>query len=328
MIRALFVDPGGVIRFDVPPADFASAVQQEGGLLWVDMSEEPPDDAEQILRESFNFHPLAIDDALQEVHVPKVDDWGDYAYLVLHSVSPEWETSQPLHMLELDIFLGANYLVTSHEQPIPAVDRLQSLCHRDERRLKRGADYLLYLLVDELVADYMPLVETLDDAIEDFEDEVFDRHDKDILQRLFSLKRALLHLRRILTPQREVLNKLSRGDYAVIAPDHRVYFRDVYDHLVRLHDINETMRDLVSTALETYLSVINNRINDVMKTLTVITTLFMPVSFIASFFGMNFFQPSAQLEGWTGRPVFFLALGVTLLLPLGLYVWIRRRTEL
>ena len=328
MIRALFMDSNGTTQFDVPPERFVAALQQTSGLLWVDMSDEPIDDAERILRESFNFHPLAIDDALQETHAPKVDDWGDYAYLVLHSVSAEWEPSQPLHLLELDIFLGANYMVTSHERPIAAVDRLWSLCRRDERRLKRGADYLLYLLVDELVSDYMPLVEKLDDAIEGFEDEVFDRHGKDILQRLFSLKRALLNLRRILTPQREVLNKLSRGDFSVIASDHRIYFRDVYDHLVRLHDINETMRDLVSAALETYLSVINNRINDVMKTLTVITTLFMPISFIASFFGMNFFQASAQLNGWTGRPVFFFTLGVTLLLPLGLFVLIRRRAEL
>ncbi len=128
-------------------------------------------------------------------------------------------------------------------------------------------------------------------AIDQTEDEVFDNPTPQTLERIFSLKRAVLHLRRVIGPQREVLNRLARDDFAVIDPRTRVYFRDVYDHLVRLHDITESIRDLVSGALDTYLSVINNRMNDIMKTLTVITTLFMPISFLAGFFGMNFFVP-------------------------------------
>ena len=126
-------------------------------------------------------------------------------------------------------------------------------------------------------------------------------------------------------PQREVLNKLARGDYATIDAGDRVFFRDVYDHLVRLHDITESLRDLVSGALDTYLSVVSNRMNDVMKTLTVITTLFMPMSFLAGFFGMNFFQATVPFEAWTGRVAFGLMITAMILLPLGIFLWIRRR---
>jgi magnesium transporter len=133
-------------------------------------------------------------------------------------------------------------------------------------------------------------------------------------------------MRRILLPQREVLNKLARDDYRVIDPNDRIFFRDIYDHLVRLHDLNESLRDLVSGVMDTYLSVINNRMNEVMKTLAVITTLFMPITFVTGFFGMNFFEPVAGLLGWTSEQVFIITLGILLLLPIGMYIWMRRRT--
>ena len=132
-------------------------------------------------------------------------------------------------------------------------------------------------------------------------------------------------MRRIVSPQREVLNKLARDDYLVIDAEGRVYFLDVYDHLVRLYDINEGLRDLIGGALDTYLSVINNRMNDVMKTLTIITTLFMPISFLVGFFGMNFFQPFTRLDAWTSNPAFILTLAVVVLMPFGMFLWIRRR---
>jgi magnesium transporter len=143
---------------------------------------------------------------------------------------------------------------------------------------------------------------------------------------LFDLKRILLAMRRILLPQREVLNKMARDDYKVIDQKDRIFFRDIYDHLVRLHDLNESLRDLVGGVLDTYLSVINNRMNEVMKTLTTITTLFMPISFVTGFFGMNFFEPVASLVDWTARQAFFVTLGIFMLLPFGMYIWMRRKT--
>jgi magnesium transporter len=130
----------------------------------------------------------------------------------------------------------------------------------------------------------------------------------------------------VLSPLREVLNKLARDDYDVIDAKDRVYFRDVYDHLVRLHDISESLRDLVGGVLDTYLSVINNRMNEIMKTLTLITTLFMPITFVTGFFGMNFFQPvSTELSRWTSNPAFIVMLTIVIVTPMGMFLWMRRR---
>jgi magnesium transporter len=145
------------------------------------------------------------------------------------------------------------------------------------------------------------------------------------LEELFTIKRTLLRLRRIVAPQREVLNKLGRGDYGVIDVERRVFFRDVYDHLVRLYDITEGLRDLVGSAVDTHLSVVSNRMNDVMKMLAIITTLVMPLSFLTGFFGMNFFQPVSPLDAWTGRAVFGLALAAMVVVPVVMYLWMRRR---
>jgi magnesium transporter len=326
VIRALYRAPDGQTRFDVTPEEFPSLLQVQDGLLWVDLVGEPDDVCEPILRDTFGFHPLAVDDALQESHVPKVDDWGTYLYVVLHAiVFDEGDRGDMISTLELDAFLGTHYLVLHHDQPIAAVDKVWGLYRRDERRLK-GADHLLYRLSDEIVAGYMPEVEEMDETIDGLEDQIFGTASPGTVERLFALKRALLHERRILLPLREVLNRLARDEYAVIQPGERVFFRDVYDHLVRLHDINESMRDLVGGALDTYLSVVNNRLNEVMKTLTLITTLFMPISFVAGFFGMNFFQPVYDpLKAWTGGPAFYLMMAVMILMPLGMYLWIRKR---
>jgi magnesium transporter len=185
---------------------------------------------------------------------------------------------------------------------------------------------LLYKLIDDLVAEYLPMIEAIDDQIDRVEDEVLTRAAPDTLERIFSLKRILLSMRRIITPQREVLNKLARDDFDVVDPHDRIFFRDIYDHLVRLHDVNESMRDLVSGSLDTYLSVVNNRMNDIMKALTIITTLFMPISFITGFFGMNFFEPVAGLTNWTSRLSFGFILLVFIAVPIGMYLWMKRRT--
>jgi magnesium transporter len=325
MIRSLYRTPDGRVHKDLEADEFGAALQDPHGLLWVDFSCESPDMCEPILRRTFDFHPLAVDDALAEAHVPKVDDWGQYLYLALHAVVFGSQDALTLDTLELDLFLGPNYLVTYQAQPVATVDRVWAACQRDDRHLQRGATYLLYKVADELVADYMPVIEQIDDMIDQIEDRVFDDPVPELLQQLFTLKRALLRLRRIVAPQREVLNKLGRGDYDVIDPDRRVFFRDVYDHLVRLHDIIESLRDLVGSALDTYLSVVNNRMNDVMKTLTIITTLVMPLSFLTGFFGMNFFQPVTLLDAWTGRATFGLALTTMVLMPIGMYLWMRRR---
>jgi len=326
MIRALYFAPGKALRTDVHPDEFQRLRRGRRGLLWVDFLSEPPETAEPILR-GFGFHPLAIDDALEETHVPKIDDWGDYLYIVLNIMNYKADNGsfQP-EVDELDIFLGHNFVITHHDQLIASIEDSWIACQRDERHLHEGADHLLYRIIDALVTAYMPVVEEIDRQIDLVEDQVFDRPTPATLAQIFGLKRVLLAMRRILLPQREVLNKLARDDYRVIDPKDRVFFRDIYDHLVRLHDLNESLRDLLSGALDTYLSVINNRMNEIMKTLTIITTLFMPITFVTGFFGMNFFEPIASLLGWTSRQAFTVTMAILIFLPAGMYMWMRRRT--
>jgi magnesium transporter len=307
------------------PADFPNAIRDREGLLWVDLAAEPAESCEPILRDVFGFHPLAVDDALEERHVPRVDDWGDYLYLVLQAVTFDQHSEEPLSTVELDAFLGRNHLVTYHTQRIAAVDQVWTLCQRDQRHLQRGTGYLFYKLADELVTHYMPVVEEIDDAIDAIEDQVFGEPTSSTLQQIFTIKRALLRLRRIMGPQREMLNKLARGDYPVLATGDRVFFRDVYDHLVRLYDITESLRELAGSALDTYLSVVNNRMNQVMKILTVFTALFMPISFLAGFFGMNFFQPVVAMSAWTSQLAFTLTLAAMISALVGMCLWMRRR---
>ena len=326
MIRSLFYTTGKPIRKDIPAHEFPQLIQNLQGLLWVDFVSEPPEICLPILQ-SFGFHPLAIDDALQETHSPKLDDWGDYLYIALNYMNAKedgdsWETEVD----ELDIFLGQNYIVTHHDYPVAAIEETWASCDRDPRNVQEGADHLLYKIIDNLVAGYMPTVEKIDSAIDQIEDQVFDRPSPRTLEKLFALKRVLLAMRRILLPQREVLNKLARDDYKVIDPRDRIFFRDIYDHLVRLHDLNESLRDLVGGVLDTYLSVVNNRMNEIMKTLTTITVLFMPLTVLTGFFGMNFFEPLGLMKEWTTSPVFYLTLATIFLLPTGMYIWMRRRT--
>lgn len=325
MPRAIFYSGTGELITELKTNDYASALQDKLGVLWVDFTGEDPQSSEQILLSIFGFHPLAVDDALRETHVPKVDDWDAYLYIALHAVSYT-SSNEDIDTIELDVFLGENYIVTHHDLPIQALDRVWDTCLKDSRYLKRGADHVMYELTDELVVDYMQVVEALDEEIERVEDLIFNRASSEVVQRIFTLKRSTLHLRRVLSPLREVLNKLARDDYGVIDAKDRVYFRDVYDHLVRLHDISESLRDLVGGVLDTYLSVINNRMNDIMKTLTMITTVFMPISFLVGFYGMNFFQPTSDnLSKWTGNAAFIVMMVVMIGTPVLMFTWMRSK---
>ena len=326
MIRIHCLKSDGVLRDDLTPQDIPTVLSTPGSMLWVDFVGETPEVCEPILHDVFGFHPLAVDDALRESHVPKVDDWDSYLYIVLHDIGFN-QASLEVETFELDVFLGDNYIVTHHDFPIASLDRAWAVCGRDERNCKKGPDHVLYRITDELTADYMAAIEEIDDQIELLENEVFSKPQPSIAQRIFTLKRATLHLRRVMSPLREVLNRLARDDYAMIDQRDQVYFRDVYDHLVRLHDIAESLRDLIGGVLDTYLSVINNRMNDIMKTLTLITTLFMPISFLAGFFGMNFFAPEATspLNRWVDLPTFIPMLILFIVVPLLMFLWMRRR---
>lgn len=322
-MHILYWDETGELQTNVGAPQLPALLHSGKGCVWVDFAGDADAISEPILRDEFGFHPLAVDDALRESHVPKLDDWGSYLYVVLHA--PHLNADWTLDTLELDVFLGEHYLVTHHDTPVPAVERVYELIQRDRRLRQRGAVYLMYLIVDELMSQTMPLFDTIEEEVEALEDTLFTHTAPDALERLFKLKRMLLALRRMLMPEREVLNRLARGDVLLIDTEGRYLFRDIYDHLVRLNDLNENLRDLIGSALDTYLSVVNNRMNEAMKTLAIITTVFMPSSFLAGFFGMNFFAPEGARLRVFGASELWLVIAAMLSAVLAMGLWIRRR---
>ncbi len=325
MFRALYSSKSGQLRTNLELVDLAFALYEPDGLLWVDFYGNHEEKDEEILAETFGFHPLAIDDAIRESHVPKIDNWGNYLYLVFQAISIERTNILQLEAKELDIFVGKNYIVTHHDQAIDALDHIWSTVQRSEKLLKHGTDHLLYRIADEVIGSYMSVFNTLEDEIDHLEVQVFNKTQAGVMERAFNLNRILLNLRRILIPQREVLNKLSRDEFEVIDTRDQMYFRDVYDHLVRMHNTAESMQELVSGTLGVHLSMVNNRLNEVVKVLTIITTFFMPLTFITSFFGMNFFFPRQAISVWMEKPVFILVLAVLFISPVLMLRILRRK---
>ena len=315
------------MSLDVPASELGKLREDPKVTVWVDIKPENGEDhgSEKLLLEQFGFHPLAVDDALRETHVPKVDDWHDYIYVVLQAAGFDLE-EQKIATHELDAFVGRNFLVTHHSEPISSLDTVWQAASREPKRLASGPDNLFYQIADAIVADYMPIVDDLDEWIDRVEDDVFGKPTPEILSSIFHQKRTLISLRRTLAGLREVMNRLARDDYEVIDKRDRIYFRDVYDHLVRLYEIVESLRDLVAGSLDTYLSVTSNRTNEIMKTLTIVSVIFMPISFLAGFFGMNFFGDAFAIHPDVhGNWVFWLSLAVMLVLPPTMYAWMRLR---
>jgi magnesium transporter len=317
MIRSLYCPKNRPHQSDLSPTDMAQALQDAEGLLWVSLEQPTEAEIQTILADTFHFHPLAIEDCLSDGYqAPKVDIFGDYLFIIVHALQPNFPLDQ-FDTMELNCFLGRNYLVTSHRHPqMPPVQAVWERLARDERPLTRGADFLCYTILDRLVDEYMPLLDVMDEEIDRLEDEVVLKRPKpDVLERILSLKHSILTLRRIIAPQREVMNRLSRDDLPQIADVHHIYYRDIYDHLVRVHDLSESIRDVVTGALDTYLSATSNRLNEIMKALTIVSTIFLPLSFIAGVYGMNFkYFPELQWQyGYCYVWGIFIAIAVGML---------------
>jgi len=328
-IRLTYRDGTGVLHMDWPTSRVEECLVDKAGIVWVDIQgpeQHATINLENWLCEVFHFHPLAIEDALKECHIPKVDDWGDYLYVVFHLAKIEPQ-SDVLELQELDIFLGPNYLVTYHSAPLAILDQDRLNIERDPRdRLRDGADHLLIRFLELAVDQSLSAIEQLDDRVDAIQDAVIKNASPKNLQSIFRVKRSAIELHKNLGPQREVLTKLARDPYKPIQPKHRVYFRDLYDHVVRIHDISESLRDLISGTLDTYLSVVSNRTNDIMKTLTIVTVMFMPMSFLTSFFGMNFFGESLALQAPMPRALlFWTTCGIMAVSPCFIWIYARRR---
>jgi magnesium transporter len=299
------------------------ALQNPEGLLWVSL--EQPDSAEtdQILRDVFNFHPLAIEDSQSTGYqTAKIDEYGQYLLIIAHALAASTVHINSDSSLELNLFLGENYLVTSYNSAdMPPVREVWERLQRDERIVQNGSDYLCHAILDHLVDDYFPLLDQMDETIEALEDQVLKNPTTDTLSKLLESKHDLMSLRRIISPQREVINRLSRDDYPMIDKQSRLYYRDVYDHLVRLQDLSESLRDIVSGALDIYLNSTSLRLNEVMRSLTIVSTIFLPLTFVAGIYGMNFdYMPEIP---W--RYGYLFVWVIFILIIVGMLAWFRHR---
>ncbi len=268
-------------------AELQQALADEGGLVWVDLLIGSEADA-RVLSEVFQFHPLTIEDcASPQIDPAKADDYDNYLFIVVQALAP-YVAHEELRAFEVDLYLGHNFVVSCHQEPASAVDRFRERCRRDEGLLSRGSDWLLHGLLDALVDEYLPIVDAVDDTIDRLEEEVLRHPETYMLQQIMMVKRNSLRLRRATTPQRDIMNRLSRAEYPkLIREETAIYYRDVYDHLVRIEYLVEALRDLADGALNTYLSVVSNRLNEVMKILTV---AFVPLTIgtlISGIYGMN-----------------------------------------
>jgi magnesium transporter len=313
---------GGALEENVNRSRMLAALSEKDSLLWVDL-EDPNEFESDSLVEIFNFHPLAIEDCLNDQSQPKLDDYEEYLFLVMHAVSlaqEEHEKSKRLSTAELDMFFGRNYIVTFHHVPIKSVQNVRDyLRKKPERYLGQGSDVLAHAILDQLVDNYQPILDYYDEKIDRLEDEIFANTPADYLGTLMSVKQDIFTLKRIVFPQRDTLSQLARNPTPFICPDHQMYFRDVCDHLIRVYTVAETLHENLSSILQVYFSYSSVKLNEVVKHLTVLATLTMPPLVIASIYGMNFkHMPELSWEhGYT------FAIGLSLFTTILLLIWMR-----
>jgi magnesium transporter len=322
MITSWYRTGAGELRRDLPPEAVREALADERGLLWIDITSNARDEGEPLLSGIFNFHPLTIDDCYNDlVDPPKIDDHGTYLFIIVQDVQYDPRMEQ-LTTRELDLYLGPNYVVSFHKLPVRAVEELQRRADNHERWTARGAGFLAHALIDIVVDDYHPVAAAIDEQVEAVQEQVIDRPERDILQHVLRLKRNAQRLKRSVLPQRDVANRLSRGEFALIPQESLIYFRDIYDHTVRVEELIDTVRDLAESALNTYLSSLNNRINEVMKTLAIVTLFFLPMTLITGVYGTNFEETLPEYSwnyGFAAMFVMMVALVVFLI------IWVRAR---
>lgn len=285
--RAFYISPQGELQRDLNEDEIKASFELGQGLLWVDVADTSEEDG-KLLEQIFNFHPLAIEDCVStNIHAPKVDDFDDYLFIVIHGINYAVE-SEIVETAELAIFLGEHFVVSSHNLPLYSVEAVRGMVEKDGRPMKRGADFLAHALIDVLIDNVLPTVDKMTEIAEDIEEEVIRNPQPPTLEAILKLKRSSVHLHRVMAPQREVLNRVSRGDFKFIRDEASIFYRDIYDHIVRIEDLNQTVRDMTDNTLATYLSSVANRQNEVMKVLSVVAGIFLPLTLVVGIYGMNF----------------------------------------
>jgi magnesium transporter len=292
-----------------------------GVNVWVDLA-APSTEELRILTDVFHFHPLAIEDAVAEVHYPKIESYDGYLYLILHGIDyRKSETAFATH--DTDFFLGSNYLVTIHDGQMRSVAAVRDVCFRNEHVLAEGPAALMHRIIDRMVDNYRPEVDELEKWLDELETQVFECPHRDLIREILDVKRDVVALRRIAMPQRDALARLARREFEMINDELAYRFRDVYDNLVRIADEALIFQDRLTSILDAHLSNVSHRLNEVMKVLTVITVIFMPLTLVAGIYGMNMKLPLVSTVD-DPRPFWWIIGGMAAAVALMLAAFRRR----
>ena len=289
--------------------------------VWVDVVNPTPEEGRAILLDTFKFHPLSVEDALTEIHHPKIEHYDGYLYLILHGI----DYQQDEHWFatrDVDFFLGPNYLVTVHDGRSRSIAGVRDLCDRHERALSEGAVGLLHRIVDSMVDNYRPEIQGLEKQMDELEDVAILEDREGMVKSILELKRDLGALRRVVIPQRDAIGRLARREFSMISDEMAYRFRDVYDHLVRLTDESIMLQDRVTAILDAYLSAVSNRLNLIVKVLTVMSTIFLPLTVLTSMWGMNI--PLPQFPGGEALQFWWVA-GIMLAISATMLALFRRK---
>lgn len=297
---------------------------EPGTLAWIDLSDQ---DAAQLelLRARFDFHPLAIEDCAHYDQRPKLEEYRDHLFLVTQGFSCPDEHVRHLELAELHAFLGERFLVTVHQFRIAALEETWGRLTAEPALFARGVDFAYYLVADGIVDDTFPILDRIADELDELEDAVLSSPHSGTLSRIFELKRHLVGMRKVLSPQRDVFALLSRRGDPRISERTSVYMRDVHDHLIRINESIEANRDLLGNSLDAYLSAVSQRTNEIVKTLTVMSAIFLPLSFVVGFFGQNF-DDLPLLPGWTqSDALMWTMIAICVGVPAAMLAWFKYR---
>ena len=302
--RAILFRPDGS-REELPIEGCLMQLTAQGGFLYADF--HAPDEKElDVLQREFHFHPLAIEDVRTRHQRPKIDIYGAQYFLVFYRLGPSDAHDGDWVLQELDFFIGPNFLIVTHDSPVDLLDKTFERFGREEG--KKDVSGLLYDLLDAMVDDYFLFLDDLGERSQGIEERVFEQYEESHLQSLLDLKKDLALLRRVVAPERDAVNVLLRRDPPILDPARIFYFQDIYDHLIRIADSIDTYRELATGTLDAFLSVQNNKLSEVVRKLTILSTAFLPLMLVTSFFGMNFAKLSQATNGvfWNGM-VFMMA---------------------
>lgn len=298
----------------------------ETNVIWADfrgVTKEEVESTRDVLLNVFKFHPLTVEDCLETRNQPKVEAFPDYLYFIVHGIKPEVTTSVNFATKEMDGYLGKNFVVTFHAERFLSVKLVKQQIRSSPFAFQRGAAYLLHQILDQLVDLYMPIVDDYDSYINRLEERVFlmRKGNNAILEEIMDLRRSVARLKRISARQLEVLYRMSHAEFPQIPENVLPFYRDVHDHLVRISDLSESYRDLVSGLFDIHFSIVANRTNDVMKVMTIFSAIMLPLSVIAGIYGMNF-ENMPELKTKYG---YFATLGVMALVAGGLLIYFWRK---